>query len=580
MNGTSTLYVGGAFLQAGSTGANNIASWDGNTWSNLPGSSGDGVSNDNTAYVYGLAMNGTENLLIGGQFTEVGGSTLASNVASWDGTTWSNVGNVAGSVEVVAVNGISFFVGGNFLSVDGVCASLVAELTPLTQTYQQQSAIWTSPENGVGGVINAEVMNGTNMLYVGGQFNDVGGGSTFAQNVAVWNGSSWSALGTTTQNGVSGTGFGVYAVYALSMNGTSNLYVGGSFLGFGSLATNANGIASWDGSSWSLLGNSTSAGVKGGSGTVYALAMNGTSMLYVGGSFANVGGLTANNIAAWNGESWIVLAGNGVSDIVYALAMNAAYNIFVGGLFNNVDGSTLAANHLTSWDGTSWSVVGTNTTFNGVDGTVLALLMNGTNTLYVGGIFSKADGKLINMSSVASWDGNSWNVVGNSTSNGVNGIVSALAVSNNDLFIGGSFTSVANSIPASNLVSWNGNSWDQSGVNIGINGIVRAIVMNGTHGYVGGDFTVTTDGFCSPFLSGFGNLGAHNKQQFLITFLVFSKNIISGLPPPTPAPKSSPSSKTTTQSVTTASSIASLSPNLVANSMVVFGLLAGLALFF
>ena len=37
------------------------------------------------------------------------------------------------------------------------------------------------------------------------------------------------------------------------------------------------------------------------------------------------------------------------------------------------------------------------------------------------------------------------------------------------------------------MVFWNGNSWDQSGINIGLDDVVNAIVMNGTQGYVGGD---------------------------------------------------------------------------------------------
>ena len=57
---------------------------------------------------------------------------------------------------------------------------------------------------------------GTSMLYVGGSFNIAG--CIQAYGIALWNGSSWSFLGTNSSiNGVSGT------ATALAMNGTSEL---------------------------------------------------------------------------------------------------------------------------------------------------------------------------------------------------------------------------------------------------------------------------------------------------------------------------------------------------------------------
>jgi hypothetical protein len=70
-------------------------------------------------------------------------------------------------------------------------------------------------------------------------------------------------------------------VVALAMSG-STLYAGGEFTMAGT--NTANGIAQWDGSSWSALGS----GVGGNYPDVDALAVSG-STLYVGGSFTAAG---------------------------------------------------------------------------------------------------------------------------------------------------------------------------------------------------------------------------------------------------------------------------------------------------
>ena len=122
---------------------------------------------------------------------------------------------------------------------------------------------------------------GTN-LYAGGTFTQAGGSP--ATNIARWNGSTWSALGS----GTDGT------VYALAFDSSGYLYAGGSFTAAGSVA--ANYIARWNGSSWSTLGNGTN-------GSVFVIAVDGLSGLYAGGDFYIAGGAAADNIARWNGRS-------------------------------------------------------------------------------------------------------------------------------------------------------------------------------------------------------------------------------------------------------------------------------------
>ena len=104
------------------------------------------------------------------------------------------------------------------------------------------------------------------------------------------------------------------------MSGT-NLYAGGYFTTAGGVT--ANDIAKWDGSAWSALGS----GMDGCD--VNALAVSGTN-LYAGGDFTTAGGVTANNIAKWDGSAWSALGSgmNGYS--VYALAVSGT-NLYAGG---------------------------------------------------------------------------------------------------------------------------------------------------------------------------------------------------------------------------------------------------------
>ena len=83
------LYVGGRFTSAGGVPVNNIARWNGTAWSDVGG----GVTGGN-AEVHALAVLDEgfgPTLFAGGRFTNAGGVAV-SNVARWDGASWSSVG--------------------------------------------------------------------------------------------------------------------------------------------------------------------------------------------------------------------------------------------------------------------------------------------------------------------------------------------------------------------------------------------------------------------------------------------------------------------------------------------------------
>ena len=152
-------------------------------------------------------------------------------------------------------------------------------------------------------------MSGSN-LYAGGQFTSAGG--VAVNNIAKWDGSAWSALGSSQFD----------AVYALAVSGT-DLYAAGIITTSGGVST--NGIAEWDGKVWSAVGSGMDNGV-------IALAVS-ESNLYAGGLFTNAGGVAANYIAKWDGSAWSAL-GSGMNGYVTALAADGAGRLLVGGGFS------------------------------------------------------------------------------------------------------------------------------------------------------------------------------------------------------------------------------------------------------
>jgi hypothetical protein len=472
VTGNGDLYLGGAFIQAGVAVANRIAKWDGTAWSSL----NTGTANGLTGIVYALAAAGNGDVYAGGSFTLAGGAA-ASNVAKWNGTAWSSLGTgaaigVGGLVNALAVAGNGeVYVGGNFVQAGGVVANHVANWNGTAW-----STLNTSPGNGVNGSINALAMTSSGQVYVGGNFGQAGG--VLASNVAKWNGTAWSSLGTGTDNGVGGP------VYALAVASNGDLYVGGHFTQAGGAGTNY--VAKWNGTAWSSLGD-IAGGSTGSGSTVYALAVASNGDVYAGGDFIGAGGVAAIHVARWDGTDWSSLGtGTTGGGIVYALAVAGNSDVYVGGRFTQAGG--VAANNVAKWNGTAWSSLGTGTA-NGVSYFVYALAVASNGDLYVGGEIGQAGGASANL--VARWNGTAWNAIGTLLGNGMPAVRSLALAANGDVYAGGNFTQAGGL--ATNVARWNGNTWSSFGT--GTNERVAGLAV-GTTGqlYAGGFFTATGDG--------------------------------------------------------------------------------------
>ncbi len=414
------LYASGAFTVAGGVDAVRIAKWDGKQWSAF----GSGVTSHVNVFVDFDDGRGSA-VYAAGQINTID-ELRVGNIASWDGSQWSTLGGgLNNDVEVLAVfddgSGPALHAAGRFSTASGMSVNKIAKW---------DGANWSPLGGGIGPQIVGWVRDMTVFddgsgpaLIAAGAFS-LAGGET-ANYIAKWDGQSWSPLGSGTNSN------GVAAVAVFDDGSGPALYAGGGFTHAGGIL--ARGVAKWDGQEWSSLAG----GVSSGGVLAFAVFDDGTGpALYAGGAFSEIGGVSANRIAKWDGVQWSAL-GDGVSGSVESLVVfddGAGPALYAGGWFTTAGG--VSANRVAKWDGVQWSALGDGIGTQNVN--VLTVFDDGSgHALYAGGNFTQAGGTSVGR--VAKWDGNEWSALGD----GVDGPVLAAAVfddgSGPAMFLGGAF---------------------------------------------------------------------------------------------------------------------------------------------
>lgn len=260
------LYVTGTFAHAGTLTVNSIAKWNGTSWSAL----GTGLAFVSTIGE-GYSLEVHNNLLyVGGFFTNAG-STSTSNIAKWDGSTWTALSlGINGFVfDLQSFNG-ELYAGGNYFDASGVANT--ANLSKWDGTN------WTAVSSGVNGIVEA-LHTYNNELYIGGWFSTAGG--VTVNKITKWNGTIFSQFGL---------GLSTSEVYTITdYNG--DIYIGGSFNNVGGISCKK--VAKWNGANWSPLGAGLSSTVR------TLLPYNGE--LHAGGQFSDPDSLSSgyDHIAKW-----------------------------------------------------------------------------------------------------------------------------------------------------------------------------------------------------------------------------------------------------------------------------------------
>jgi len=255
------LYAGGTFSSAnGAPWSQSIAVWDGATWDGLGG------TNDVLdGQVFAIAFGPDGSLYIGGTFANTSGAIGLNYVAKWSGTAWQPLGTgVNARVRSIAVDSESnVYVAGDFTQAGGTTVASIAKWNGST---------WSGLGSGLGSIAgNVDVaVDSQDNLYVVGNFTSAGGVS--ASQAAKWNGTSWSALA----GGLSS--FGI--PFDLVIDTADQVYVAGSFTAAkdseGTNVSGTNGFARWNGTSWQGMstvfngGTPSALSIGGPYGTVFA----------------------------------------------------------------------------------------------------------------------------------------------------------------------------------------------------------------------------------------------------------------------------------------------------------------------
>ncbi len=202
---------------------------------------------------------------------------------------------------------------------------------------------WTALGGGTNGEVTTMLKLANGDLLVCGSFTQAG--SVAANGVAVWNGTSFTALGGGIQGEVNA---------AVEFNGA--LYIGGAML---------NGpadLAKWDGASWTF----TSV-FEGKYPLINALHVH-NGELYAAGSISGFAGIT-EFVQRWDGSQWLPV---GVPFDAPVLAL-ASHNgeLVAGGAFASLEGPPMPlVRHVAAYGDNGWYQLG-----DGVNGTVNDLLL-------------------------------------------------------------------------------------------------------------------------------------------------------------------------------------------------------------
>lgn len=316
-----------------------------------------GTSTNNVVYALKIASNNT--LYAGGAFTAAGGAAATNRIAQYNRQTdtWSKIG-ATGSAngDVYAItegyDGI-IYIAGAFTTINGVAANRIAAFNPSTNTV---SALGT----GLNGTAYGIAIGTGGRIYVVGSFGSAGGVAN-TNLIAVWSTatSTWSSVGGGITSGA------ILKGVVTAKNG--HIIAGGRASTFG--VTSATNIAEYTPSTntWAAMAGGLTNAYSLPASYIETIAVGPDGTIYAGGNITGSGGVaTTLGIAAWNGSNWSPL-GNGLSNAtndpsvsqitVYDIEPDNNGGLFVAGDFTRVyNGIVLGngGNGLAYWNGSNW----------------------------------------------------------------------------------------------------------------------------------------------------------------------------------------------------------------------------------
>lgn len=359
-------------------------------------------------------------------------------------------------------------VGGSFMAYDGQPAGGVARWNGTT--WQPVGSGVNTNIYGTNEIRGIQTLLG--QLVVAGTFDSAGGQR--AVNVATWNGSAWTSMGSLPMTNDlelfggalwAATGDGLFRWNGgawdklLSGSFADLLLFNGQLIASGdfTIAANHANVAGWNGTTWTILAHQADGSV--------ATAENFRGQLHVGGYFGTIDGTPASGMARWTGSAWQALgAGLGNWATPYDLEVFNDRLIVMGDLDITMGAP---AGGVAAWDGTSWSSVGSGTNAFGTSEFTMSGLAT-AQELYVGGFFTVAGGQAC--WGLARFDGSTWSPVGPLQQAGVDSYIDDFTVWSTQLVACGDFRTAGGALISGGLAAFDGTNWSD----------IRAPLSNGT----------------------------------------------------------------------------------------------------
>jgi len=337
--------------------------------------------------VWALAIDGSQRIVLGGAFTNIGGNTI-NRLARVDGLTGGrdgtfdpNVGGDSSSVHAVSIDSDGRIVlGGSFTSVGGASRTGLARVSPNGEVDNVAPTLGETPDpfgfsDPEAPDVKALLVASDDSIIIGGLFTDVAGQSR--ANVARLLASG--AVATDFLVRPDGT---VRALAFQTIGGEQHVLVGGEF-------TAVDGASS-TGRLVRLLPNGTvDTTFNGDVGQdldgVYALAVQADGKVLLGGDFTTVGGQPRTLLArvGVDGALDANFAPTIDGTVVYAIAVQGDGRIVIGGAFESVNDADRIGVARLNADGSL------DTGFRAdVTNQVFAIAIAGDGAIILGGLFT------------------------------------------------------------------------------------------------------------------------------------------------------------------------------------------------
>lgn len=310
--------------------------------------------------------------------------------------------------NILAHSNGKIYLCGNFVDLDNVTTyDYLVEYDPETETI---SNVGSSGDINAAVYDLAELANGD--IVAVGEFTNAASVAD-ADYIAVWDGSSWSALGVPNTGAAS-----ITRVTAVTVGQDQKIWVGGEFLNLADVA-NADRVAYYDlsTSAWSAPTSDIT------SGTIDDIAIDKIGNVYIGGSFT----ATGSNIQYWDGSNWQSLSGGNPNGAVNAIAIDEANNIYLAGGFSQI--GSVSYSNIAKWNRKGYSALG-----NGLNNTIENLAFH-NGLLYIVGRFDSEPSGITEIEGAAVWDGSKYSRVGMITGDaGSNKL--GIALREDDIYVG------------------------------------------------------------------------------------------------------------------------------------------------